>query len=178
MIAEQMQKYVEAFEEAGYGAWTNPSGPDNQVAQFFCVVHIDEQDRNFVIQGFYPREMAEAMGVEWGDVALKMLQLTMPLPFPVEESALSETALLLHMLNAVTPVGQFILSEQEQSVSYRAVLPHSDEMIEPSVVLEVVNMAQFFCTEYAQVIEPVAAGTSTHQEVAEAALRAAQNSTS
>jgi hypothetical protein len=107
-----------------------------------------------------------------------MLQLTMPLPFPVEESALSETALLLHMLNAVTPVGQFILSEQEQSVSYRAVLPHSDEMIEPSVVLEVVNMAQFFCTEYAQVIEPVAAGTSTHQEVAEAALRAAQNSTS
>ncbi len=95
----------------------------------------------------------------------------MALPFTVEASASSDTALVLHMLNLLVPNGQFILSEPEGLIVFRATLSHTDPEMSPALVVETIHMIRFFVTQFAPLIEPVAQGRASYRAVREQLVR-------
>ncbi len=165
MISQQLEKYAAAVQEAGYRAWVVPSDAVKKVSELFCLVHVDEQDRNYVIHGMYGHELGEALGSPRTANEIILLQLSMPLPFPVQETMLADTALLLHTLNLLVPVGQFILSEQEGLIIFRTILTHTDEELAPALVVEAIQMARYFTLQFSAFIEPVAVGNVTHLQM-------------
>lgn len=153
-----LQAYADAAVHAGYRAWVNAPDTPGRVSELFCLIHVDAAERNYVLHGMYPHELLTSMGEPPDDSPLTLLQLTLRLPFAVEQSAASETALALHMLNLLVPLGQFTLSETEDLIAFRAMLTHDDPAISASLVLEAIQMTRFFITRFAPLIEPVATG--------------------
>ena len=148
--------YAEAAERAGYRAWVNAPDSPGRESELFCLIHIDAAQRNYILHGFYPHELLAALGHPTSDSDLSLLQLTLALPFPVEDSALGEAARALHMLNLLVPLGQFTLSETEGLIAFRTILAHGQLAIEPAVVVEAIQMNRFFITRFALLVEALA----------------------
>ena len=177
MSIENLEKFAKNAEAAGYRAWVISSEAVKKVPEFCCLIYVDERDRHYVVQGLFANQLSEFMLEQEGfsrpprsETDIVMLQLTVFLPFAVEESAFAETAQLLHIMNISIPVGQFILSQSERLVVFRAVLPHSDYDLAPWLVVEAIHMARYFILQFTPLIESVAEGTLTHLQVI-AALR-------
>ena len=42
---DEPRAFQKALEDAGFGSWSEVATSDGQIAHFFCLVHIDDQDR-------------------------------------------------------------------------------------------------------------------------------------
>jgi hypothetical protein len=161
MSAVLLESFAKAAEEAGFRAWVVPAGGAQAVSELFCLIHVDQPGRNYVVHGMFPDELTAAFGAERSPDDIAFLQLTLALPFTVEEAASTETALLLHSLNLLTPIGQFILSDDEGLIVFRSMLPHGERDLPVALVVEAIRMTRFFVTEFLSIIEPVAQGLKT-----------------
>ena len=161
MTATLLESFAKAAEEAGFRAWVVPASGAQTISELLCLVQVDEAGRNYVIHGMFTDELSGAFGAERSPDDIVFLQLTLPLPFTVEEVASADTALLLHSLNLLTPIGQFILSDDEGLIVFRAMLPHMDNNLPSALVVEAIRMTRFFVTEFLSIIEPVAQGLKT-----------------
>lgn len=164
MTAVLLESFARAAEEAGFRAWVVPAAGSQAVSELFCLVQVDEAGRNYVVHGMFPDELSGAFGAERSPDDIIFLQLTLPLPFTVEASASADTALLLHSLNLLTPIGQFILSDDEGLIVFRSMLPHMAHHLPSTLVVEALRMTRFFVTEFLSIIEPVAQGLKTCQD--------------
>ena len=158
MSAALLESYARAAEEAGFRAWVVPASGEQAISELFCLAHVDPAGRNYVIHGMFPDELSGALGAERSPDDIAFLQLTLPLPFTVEETASADTALLLHSLNLLIPIGQFILSDDEGLIVFRSMLPFMAHSLPDALVIEALRMTRFFVTEFQALIEEVAQG--------------------
>ena len=141
-----LQPYADAAEQAGYRAWVTPADGTGRVSELFCLIHVDQAGRNYMLHGMYPDELLESLSdpiAEAAETEPVLLQLTVALPFTVEPGVAADTALALHMLNLLVPQGQFILSEPEGLMVFRSTLSYTDAEFPPALVLEAIQMARF-----------------------------------
>ena len=175
LYALAMQSLLEPFaiaaEQAGYRAWVSPADETGRVSELFCLIHVDAAGRNYIVHGFFPDELLETLHQPVDHDSMVLMQLTVALPFTVEVSAGPDTALVLHMLNLLVPHGQFIFSEPEGLIVFRATLSYTDPEIPPALVLETIHMTRFFLMQFAPLIEPVAQGRASYRTVREQLAR-------
>lgn len=161
MNAALLESYAKAAEGAGFRAWVVPASGAQAISELFCLAHVDQAGRNYVIHGMFPDELSGAFGAERSPDDIAFLQLTLPLPFTVEEAAAGDTALFLHSLNLLIPIGQFILSDDEGLIVFRSMLPFMAHSPTDALVVEALRMTRFFVTDFQPLIEPVAQGLKT-----------------
>lgn len=164
MTAALLESYARAAEEAGFRAWVVPAAGSQAISELFCLVHVDQAQRNYVVHGMFPDELSGAFGTERSPDDIAFVQLTLPLPIAVEGAASADTALLLHSLNLLAPIGQFILSDDEGLIVFRCMLPYMEHSPPSVLVVEAIRMTRFFVTEFVSIIEPVAQGLKTCRE--------------
>lgn len=162
MYQPALESFAAAAEQAGYRAWVLPADDTKPVAEMFCLIHVDDRDRDYLMHLMYPNQLTEAGDLPSADHDLTLLQLTLTMPFPVTIEPAGDLALLLHAYNLCVPVGQFILSDQERLVVMRGVLTHADAALPPWLVLEAIDMMGLFARRFADSIEQVANGTTTY----------------
>jgi hypothetical protein len=57
-----LQSYADAAAQAGYRAWVNAPDAPGQVSELFCLIHVDEAQRNYIVHGMCPHELLAALG--------------------------------------------------------------------------------------------------------------------
>jgi len=95
----------------------------------------------------------------------ELLQLLAFLPCNTKESALGDTARLLHLLNKEIDTPGFGMDETSSVVFFRTMLPVKDKKIDPQLFDAYLNATQVVCQSFAPVIAAVAYGGITFDEV-------------
>lgn len=167
MYLEQLRLYANKIEEAGYSCWVLPADQDKKISELLILMNVDALARDYVMQVMYVNELAEDSGIGSPDNSIFMLQSTMRLPFPVSEPYFSDVARLLHLINALLPIGQLILSEMDKSVSFRGILAHTSPNIESALFVEATKMTNFLLMPFIALIEQVATGVSSYAQTLE-----------
>ena len=160
-----LEQIARAAQDAGFRAWAVNSQNGRSVAELFCLIHVDDAGRNYVVHGMFPNELADQLGSPTEPSDVNFLQCSVAMPFPVEETATADTARLLHSFNLLIPVGAFILSEQEGLIVFRAMLAHAGGSLSVPMVVEALRMIRFFVIEFSVLVEPVAQGQSSCDSV-------------
>jgi hypothetical protein len=102
-----------------------------------------------------------------GQVDPPVLQYFVALDVDVPDEALAGTALLLHRINVVLPVGGFELSDTVGAVAFRHSQSVTVRPLEPMVVAWPISMTHYAVTTYADVITAASAGASATELIAE-----------
>ncbi len=109
-----------------------------------------------------------------GQVEPPVLQYFVALDVDVPDGTLASTALLLHRINSVLPIGGFELSDTAGAVAFRHSQSVTVRPLEPMVVAWPLSMTHYAVTTYADVIAAAASGTPDAELVAELDRLAAQ----
>jgi hypothetical protein len=157
--------FVKALDACGFAAWEESAGPEEPVDCFYCLFHLDEAQRNYLIRAFDVRDLAEKMKSDADVFPVGMLQLTCEFPFAVRPEANSELARLLHQLNMLLPLGTFLLSEAQENVTWRCILPYEDRRLGTDTVVSAVAVAKSTCSQHVPLIEAVAQGECSFDQV-------------
>ncbi|MCE5295252.1 MAG: YbjN domain-containing protein [Chlamydiales bacterium] len=95
----------------------------------------------------------------------ELIQLLSFIPCNVEPSHLQDLARLLHMLNKELDMPGFCLDEGSNTVFYRLMMPTLKKEFQPDVLEALINTSQMVCKSFATVIEALATGAMTLDEI-------------
>lgn len=97
------------------------------------------------------------------------LQLMMFYPIPLKDQYFGEVGRLLHLLNKTIDVPGFCMDENTRIVFYRSVIPAIDNSIDDDTLDAYVASTKLIAETFSNVIQAVAQGTASYQEVAKKA---------
>lgn len=164
MISQAFPSYAAALEAADFGAWHEAPSEASPIDSLFVVLHVDDRDRRYVVQGFDARELARAIQADAVDFPSSLLQLTLQYPFEVLPMCFADTARLLHPISSLLPLGTFLLSEDDKAICYRTMIPSEGNGLSVETFVSIMRIIQFICVEFAALIEAVATGEMTYAE--------------
>ena len=164
MISQAFSAYAAALEAADFGAWHEAPSEASPIDSLFVVLHVDDRDRRYVVQGFDARELARAIQPDAVDFPAALLQLTLQYPFEVLPMCFADTARLLHRLSNLLPLGTFLLSEDDKAICYRTLMPSEGEGLSVDTFVAIMRIVQFICVEFSGLVEAVASGDMTYAE--------------
>lgn len=164
MISSSFASYATALESVDLAAWCEEASEASPMASLFVVLHVDEQDRRYVLQGFDARELARLINPEAVTFPAGMLQLTLQYPFAVLPMCFSDTARLLHRLSHLQPLGAFLLSEDDRAICHRTIMPVDEPGLATETLVAAVQMIRHFILTCSGLIEAVAAGEMTYAD--------------
>jgi len=159
MLTESFPAYVAALENLGYGAWLEEAG-DFPVPSFYVVFHVDDQGRKYYLQAFDGRELAKLISSDTV-IPTALLQFTCEFPYTIPKESFPEILRLLNRLNMLLPIGSLLLSETDNTVSHRSVLPANDTAPDAEVIENVIDITRRFCIATTGLIEAVSTGEMT-----------------
>jgi hypothetical protein len=164
MISQSFPTLATALETAGFVAWCEPASEGSPLSSLFVMLHVDDADRRYVLQAFDAKELATAAGSAVPELPAGLLQLTLQYPFAVRPAAFADTARLLYRLSNLLPVGTFLLSEDEEAVCHRTMIPSDSEGVSAETLVGTLTIIRHFCVECAGLIEAVASGEMSLDE--------------
>ena len=166
-----IQKY---FEESGFIVHMESATEDTPFDQLFLSLGHDEEMRDLSVQvrlfdqvlpeGAYRQELSHPRFLDFFSV----------LPFLVEESAFSSVARLVSLVNKVTLLPGFMLSETDHLLYYRYIYPSLGEEILPSNLEMIISSMIYQLETFAEPLEQAARGTKTYEEIVETANQSIQ----
>ena len=95
----------------------------------------------------------------------ELLQFLSFIPCSVEKAHMNDLGRLLHMLNKELDMPGFCLDEQSSTVFYRQMMPTLKKEFNPDVMEALINTSQMVCKSFAAVIEALATGAMTLEEI-------------
>jgi len=143
------------------------STEESPVEQLLALLHLDEQQRRYLLQMTLVNEAAGALGFPMDDDEVFMTQMLVLLPIDVPETFAIETSLLLLTFNRILPYGAFGFSEEEGIVYLRYVSTSATIDPAPEVIVQNVLSLQYFVIGLTPHIEAVASGARGRAEVIE-----------
>ena len=106
----------------------------------------------------------------------ELVQFLSFIPCNVDPQHANDLGRLLHMLNKELDMPGFCLDEASGTVFYRIMMPTLKKEFQPEIVEAIVNTSQMVCKTFATVIEALAIGAMTLDDILKKAneLKAAQ----
>jgi hypothetical protein len=159
-MSHAIQNLYDTLLIAGYKAWLVNDQPQLP-PRVFCETLVDERSRPFVFEVMFTADMSavpdNAQVQEESDNTFQMFLMSLQLPIPLEQSALTQAYRLFNVLNTLLPMGTYLINEDDQSMHLKAAIPFVGE---PSnaTVMEVFDMLTAFVAQSAPIIEKVCSG--------------------
>lgn len=95
----------------------------------------------------------------------ELLQLLCFIPCYVEQNKVAETSRFLHMLNKELDMPGFCFDETSMTIFYRLILPALNKEFQESSFEAFVNTANMVCKSFGTVIEALAIGAMSLEEI-------------
>jgi hypothetical protein len=164
MISQSFPSYATALESADLAAWCEEASEKSPLSSLFVVLHVDDQDRRYVLQAFDARELARLIQPDLDVFPSGLLQLTLQYPFAVQPMCFGDTARLLHRLSNLQPLGAFLLAEDDKAVCHRTIMPVDEPGLATETLVAAVQVIRHFVVTCADLIEAVAGGEMTYAD--------------
>ena len=166
LLLSPLQSLIEPLAEFEYDAEHQPAGEASIYETLFITLDIEEDrpERNYTIEVFFINDVTEAFGDEEAEEDAVIAQFTLILPFRIRVESYLEILRFCTLVNRLTPMGTFGLSENDEAVYLRYCLATESRSIPPVVLLEVVSALEFCCKEYGPLIEELSNGTRTYDD--------------
>lgn len=95
----------------------------------------------------------------------ELVQLLTFIPCNVDKVHLADLSRLLHMLNKELDMPGFCLDEASSTVFYRLMMPTLKKEFQPHILEALINTSQMVCKSFAAVIEALAVGAMSLDEI-------------
>ncbi len=95
----------------------------------------------------------------------ELLQLLSFIPCTIEKEHMNDLGRLLHMLNKELDMPGFCLDETSSTVFYRLMMPTLKKEYQEEILEALINTSQMVCKSFATVIEALATGAMTLDEI-------------
>ena len=95
----------------------------------------------------------------------ELVQLLSFIPCNLDAKYASDLSRLLHMLNKELDMPGFCIDESSSTVFYRLMMPTLKKEFEPEIFEALINTSQMVCKSFATVIEALATGAMTLEEI-------------
>lgn len=99
----------------------------------------------------------------------ELIQLLTFIPCSINDDKMLDVSRFLHMLNKELDVPGFCLDEQSKTVFFRVVLPTLKKEFQPESFEALLNTSQVICKSFGTVIEALAIGALSLDEILEKA---------
>jgi hypothetical protein len=155
-----------ACEIAAYPSWVEPATDDAPIAQMHVLLHVDDNDRNF---------MARLMVIcddQAAPDSIALLDMALIFPFPVQADRIADTARLTCALNLASHIGAFAVAEADKVIMLRAPWHAPLADMNAAHVMPLLDRLRANALESAPLLEQVASGALPFDEVL-ASVRAA-----
>lgn len=170
MSAQALYELAAALHSADFEARVMPLGEKLPEGHLLVYLGQDDRGRDFYMQLLFLQDLQRA--VEGDDSRppeqepeLDYLQFYTALPLEVQQDAFPDLARLILRLNWGIPLGGFGLNEDERSIYLREVMLCRDGKADPGMVVETVEDMLDSLQEYVVVLEEVASGSKTIEQV-------------
>lgn len=167
-------KLQASCELLGWKSWIEAPQTADDIEQMHILIHVDDQTRNYVVRLLVSGDSPEAGGDK---NALQLLDLAVILPFRIAEGAIPDTARLLASINLANVIGAFTLSEVDRVVLLRYGWHAVASELVPARVVRLLDMFDYQCQESAPLIEKVATGAASFDQIAAAVREVANTNT-
>jgi hypothetical protein len=165
-MTNTIQNLYDTLRIAGHKAWL-VNDQAQQPPRVFCEMLVDERGRPFVFEVMYSADLsAKADNVQLQadmEGGLQLFLMSLKLPIPLEQKALTQTYRLFNVLNTLLPMGTYLINEDDQSMHMKAAIPCMGDPSFPTVI-EVLDMLTAFATQMTPIIEKVGSGTVALEE--------------
>ncbi|MBS0635258.1 MAG: YbjN domain-containing protein [Verrucomicrobia bacterium] len=105
----------------------------------------------------------------------ELVQLLTFIPCNVDKNHAADLARLLHMLNKELDMPGFCLDETSSTVFYRLMMPTLKKEFQPHILEALINTSQMVCKSFAAVIEALAVGAMSLDEILKKAQQLQQS---
>jgi hypothetical protein len=95
----------------------------------------------------------------------ELVQLLSFIPCNVAKEHMNDLGRLLHMLNKELDMPGFCLDEASATVFYRLMMPTLKKEFQPEILEALINTSQMVCKSFATVIEALAIGAMTLEDI-------------
>ncbi len=95
----------------------------------------------------------------------ELIQFLSFIPCSVDKTHIQDLSRLLHMLNKELDMPGFCLDEGSSTVFYRLMMPTLKKEFQPDVLEAIINTSQMVCKSFATVIEALATGAMSLDEI-------------
>lgn len=137
----------------GFDTFLLPVKQDNPVEQLMISSGKDEDEKGFMLQLLFANDMLQATNlnaIKPKEDDIFYLQFVGSYPLEVKEEKLLEMFLLMSTFNKLMAVGTFDYTDQ--GLFYRYTLTNRGKQLDNQMIVELVNMMQFFFEEFGRVL--------------------------
>jgi len=153
------------FNESGFETHLEPASEETPFDQLFVSLGRDEEMRDLTLQvRLYDQILPD--GANRNELSHpRFLDFFLVLPFEVEEKAIAASARMVSLVNKVTLLPGFMLSETDHLLYYRYIYPSLGEEILPSNVEMILSTILYQMETFAKPLEEVSRGTKTYEAI-------------
>jgi hypothetical protein len=149
-------------ELAGWSAWIEPPEEGSLLVVMYVLVHVDEQERNYLIRLVTdPQPLTEGEGPS----GTHLVDMVLILPFQVQTAAVPDTLRLLNAINLAGLIGTLALHENDRVVLLRFAWHTPVTDMTPSHAYPLLQMMAYHARECAPGIEQVAKGEVGYEQL-------------
>lgn len=162
-----LARLLEPLDDLEYTVAHAPVDSTNLVEKLYIQLDLENQppERRFIVELFFVNDVLQAFGGDDDDADTLLAQFTLLLPIVIPDDVHLELHRCLALINRLTPLGAFGLSEADQAVYLRYTLAGESREIADTVLIEVLSIFEYLCQEYLPLFETVRAKTLTAQRL-------------
>ncbi len=166
-IAPTLESIQQFFQKEELTCEIVKANKDFPIDQLFVRLDVDNEGRDITLQ---LKLTEHDLSTEEAAIPYHQLQFFLGLPFLVTAETNTETARLLHLINKSLELPGFEYSEVDGLVYYRHVLTLPTKGIPVTLLMSMLGMIMFLHDSFAVVIESVANGSKTLEEMSQLGL--------
>lgn len=151
--------------ENDYSTTLLPIDDENPYEKLFVSIGDDELGRLFAIQMHFVNDIALVLGGEEESDDAMVLQFFVLMPYIAAAGTFGELARAMIYVNRILPVGTFGFSEPDGGIFFQYNLVQNDRSVPDDVLLEVVQMIATFVVKFTPMIESIAQGNRTADDL-------------
>lgn len=153
------------FSDSGFETHIEAASEETPFDQLFVSLGRDEEMRDLTMQiRLYDQILPE--GAHRNELSHpRFLDFFLVLPFEVEEKAIPAAARMVSLVNKVTLLPGFMLSETDHLLYYRYIYPSLSEEILPANLEMILSSVLYQLETFAKPLEEVAQAHKTYEEI-------------
>lgn len=170
-----LKKIKEELFKAEYESAIEPSSDEIPWERLLLYLGADEKGRERILE---ITAQQQELGAEISDRELPemaRIQFAIELPFEIKDQTYPDISATLLFLNRMLELPGFELDELQGKVLYRYVLLTSTDPLIKELYLSIIGIVDIFLNLYSELLEKVALGEMSYDELLAQILKAAQD---
>ena len=175
MINANLDNIKSFLEKLNYNSVIIPKSNEFPIDQLLVKLNQDYRNREqFLLIRTVEQDLCKndaLLDIQSPTQKYQELQLVVNLPFFALETQIPDTARLILLLNKGMEISGFELSEVDKMIFYRHAFVVAEDQLDERIIVSLVGMIEMLLETFSEILEIVASGTQSLQDVVEEAKK-------